>query len=166
VIDFNTFGIHLKKIPMKKLFLAMVMCFISVAAMQAQGVQYKIVTSVESIVPGGVGRSRIIENGQEVNYSDFTTTRTKDGKEKTSKNRGDVKIEELKESTLVNFYSMVGINFQKIASNDAMLTSMLNMYSKEGWDLMHIASGVESDAGKGDGNGIFITRYYFRKAAK
>ena len=80
---------------MKKLFLAMVMCFISVAAMQAQGVQYKIVTSVESIVPGGVGRSRIIENGQEVNYSDFTTTRTKDGKEKTSKNRGDVKIEEI-----------------------------------------------------------------------
>jgi hypothetical protein len=60
----------------------------------------------------------------------------------------------------------VGINFQNIASNDAMLTSMLNMYSKEGWDLMHIASGVESDAGKGDGNGIFITRYYFRKAAK
>ena len=78
MIDFNTFGIHLKKIPMKKLFLAMVMCFISVAAMQAQGVQYKIVTSVESIVPGGVGRSRIIENGQEVNYSDFTTTRTKE----------------------------------------------------------------------------------------
>ena len=134
--------------------------------LHAQVYEYKIVTSVESIVPGGIGRSRIIENGQEVNYTDFTTTRTKDGKEKTSKNRGDVKIDELKESTLVNFYSMVGINFQNIASNDAMMTSMLNAYSKEGWELMHIASGVESDAGKGDGNGIFITRYYFRKAAK
>jgi hypothetical protein len=31
--------------------------------------------------------------------------------------------------------------------------------------LVNIASGVESDAGKGDGNGIFITRYYFKKAA-
>lgn len=148
----------------KALFILFCLC--SGIELQAQVYEYKIVTSVESIVPGGIGRSRIIENGQEVNYSDFTTTRTKDGKEKTSKNRGDVKIDELKESTLVNFYSMVGINFQNIASNDAMMTSMLNAYSKEGWELMHIASGVESDAGKGDGNGIFITRYYFRKAAK
>jgi hypothetical protein len=151
---------------MKKSLLAAVVCVCSVLGMQAQGVQFKIVTTVESIVPGGLGRSRIIENGQEVNYTDFTTTRTKDGKEKTSKNRGDVKIDELKESTLVNFYSMVGINFQNIASNDAMMTSMLNAHSKEGWELTHIASGVESDAGKGDGNGIFITRYYFKKAAK
>jgi hypothetical protein len=151
---------------MKKSLLAAVVCVFSVLGMQAQGVQFKIVTTVESIVPGGLGRSRIIENGQEVNYTDFTTSRTKDGKEKTSKNRGDVKIDELKESTLVNFYSMVGINFQNIASNDAMMTSMLNAHSKEGWELTHIASGVESDAGKGDGNGIFITRYYFKKAAK
>ena len=151
---------------MKKSLLAAVVCMFSVLGMQAQVVQFKIVTTVESIVPGGLGRSRIIENGQEVNYTDFTTTRTKDGKEKTSKNRGDVKIDELKESTLVNFYSMVGINFQNIASNDAMMTSMLNAHSKEGWELTHIASGVESDAGKGDGNGIFITRYYFKKAAK
>lgn len=151
---------------MKKSLLAAVVCVFSVLGMQAQGVQFKIVTTVESIVPGGLGRSRIIENGQEVNYTDFTTTRTKDGKEKTSKNRGDVKIDELKESTLVNFYSMVGINFQNIASNDAMMTSMLNAHSKEGWELTHIASGVESDAGKGDGNGIFITRYYFKKVAK
>ena len=149
---------------MKKSLLAAVVCVFSVLGMQAQGVQFKIVTTVESIVPGGLGRSRIIENGQEVNYTDFTTTRTKDGKEKTSKNRGDVKIDELKESTLVNFYSMVGINFQNIASNDAMMTSMLNAHSKEGWELTHIASGVESDAGaKEDGNGIFITRFFFKK---
>ena len=32
------------------------------------------------------------------------------------------KIDDLKESTLVNFYSLVGINFQNIASNDAMMT--------------------------------------------
>ena len=128
----------------------------------AQGFQYKIVTTIESVVPGGMGRSRIIENGTEVDYTQFTTTRTKEGKEKTDKDRSDVKIDNLKESTLVNFYSLVGINFQNIASNDAMITSMLNKYSKEGWELFNIVSGVESDAGKGDGDGIFITRFYFR----
>jgi hypothetical protein len=128
----------------------------------AQGFQYKIVTTIESVVPGGIGRSRIIENGTEVDYTQFTTTRTKEGKEKTDKDRSDVKIDNLKESTLVNFYSLVGINFQNIASNDAMVTSMLNKYSKDGWELFNIVSGVESDAGKGDGDGIFITRFYFR----
>lgn len=130
---------------------------------QSQTFTYKIVTSIESIVPGGIGRSRIIENGTEVDYTQFTTVRTKEGKEKTDKDRSDVKIDNLKESTLVNFYSFVGINFQNIASNDAMITSMLNKYSSEGWDLFNIVSGVESDAGKGDGDGIFITRYIFRK---
>jgi hypothetical protein len=145
---------------MKKYFL---ISFLFLAqGIQAQGYKYKIVTSIESIVPGGVGRSRIIENGTEVDYTQFTTIRTKDGKEKTEKDRSDVKIDELKESTLVNFYSLVGINFQNIASNDAMITSMLNKYSKEGWELINIVSGVESDSGKGDGDGIFITRYYFR----
>jgi hypothetical protein len=130
---------------------------------QSQTFKYKIVTSIESVVPGGLGRSRIIENGTEVDYTQFTTVRTKEGKEKTDKDRSDVKIDNLKESTLVNFYSFVGINFQNIASNDAMITSMLNKYSGEGWDLFNIVSGVESDAGKGDGDGIFITRYIFRK---
>ena len=145
---------------MKKYFL---ISFLFIAlGVQAQSYKYKIVTSIESIVPGGVGRSRIIENGTEVDYTQFTTVRTKDGKDKTDKDRSDVKIDELKESTLVNFYSLVGINFQNIASNDAMITSMLNKYSKEGWELFNIVSGVESDSGKGDGDGIFITRYYFR----
>ncbi len=129
----------------------------------SQTFKYKIVTSIESIVPGGIGRSRIIENGTEVDYTQFTTVRSKEGKEKTEKDRGDVKIDNLKESTLVNFYSFVGINFQNIASNDAMITSMLNKFSNEGWDLFNIVSGVESDSGKGDGDGIFITRYIFRK---
>ena len=149
-----------KFIQMKKIIVtAFLMAGLFVSA---QGFQYKIVTTIESVVPGGIGRSRIIENGTEVDYTQFTTTRTKEGKEKTDKDRSDVKIDNLKESTLVNFYSLVGINFQNIASNDAMVTSMLNKYSKDGWELFNIVSGVESDAGKGDGDGIFITRFYFR----
>ena len=58
---------------------------------------------------------------------------------------------------------MVGINFQNIASNDAMITSVLNSLSSQGWELFQVVSGVESDAGKQDGVGIFITRYIFKK---
>jgi hypothetical protein len=146
---------------MKKIILSSFL-LISIGA-NSQAFQYKIITTIESVVPGGIGRSRIIENGTEVDYTQFTTVRSKDGKDKSDKDRSDVKIDDLKETTLVNFYSLVGINFQNIASNDAMITSMMNKYSKEGWDLFTIVSGVESDAGKGDGDGIFITRYYFRK---
>jgi hypothetical protein len=157
---------NLKYQKMKKLVIYFALSFVFLFEAKAQNYEFKIVTSVESIVPGGIGRSRIIENGEEVDYTQFTTTRSKDGEEKTKKDRGDVKIDNLKESTLVNFYSMVGINFQNIASNDAMTTSMLNLHSKDGWELIQIASGVESDAGKDDGNGIFITRFYFKRAKK
>jgi hypothetical protein len=37
------------------------------------------------------------------------------------------------------------------------------MLVKQGWKLTFVASGVESDAGKNDGSGIFITRLYFSK---
>ena len=59
----------------------------------------------------------------------------------------------------MNFYSAVGINFQNIASNDALISSKINNLENEGWDLKFVLSGVESDAGKGDGTGIFITRF-------
>jgi hypothetical protein len=77
--------------------------------------------------------------------------------------RGDVKIENFEETKLLNFYSAVGINFQNIASNDAVVSSKLSEMTKEGWTLVFVTSGVESDAGKSDGNGIYITRYIFKK---
>ena len=64
---------------------------------------------------------------------------------------------------MLNFYSGVGINFQNIASNDALIESVLNSLSKDGWELFSVAAGVESDSGKGDGKGIFITRYILKK---
>jgi hypothetical protein len=126
--------------------------------------QYQVITLVESIVPGGVGRSRMIENTSPVDYNNFTTTRT-DGKDSKQGDidRGDLKISSFKETKMLNFYSMVGINFQNIASNDAIITSKLNEMDSQGFELAFVTSGVESDAGKEDGNGIFITRLYFRK---
>lgn len=127
-------------------------------------VQYKVVTTIESVVPAGLGRSRIIQENSEIDYKEFTTERT-DGKKSSQGDvkRGDAKVDKFYESKILNFYSLVGINFQNIASNDALFSSMLNDLTAQGWELFTVTSGVESDAGKGDGTGIFITRYIFRK---
>ena len=126
--------------------------------------QYKVVTLVESILPGGMGRSRMIEATSEADYNAFTTART-DGKDSKQGDidRGEIKIGGFRETKMLNFFSMVGINFQNIASNDAIIMSKLNEMDAQGYDLAFVTSGVESDAGKEDGQGIFITRLYFKK---
>jgi hypothetical protein len=94
-------------------------------------------STIESVVPGGLGRSRIIisdANDQEI------------GKD------------------LLNFYSMVGINFKNIANNDRLIVDNINQWQSEGWELYTVTAGVQSPGAEG-GNGIFITRYLFRKPA-
>lgn len=127
--------------------------------------EYKVITVVESIVPGGVGRSRIIDSKEVVDYKSLTTSREEgnDGKDQRKIDRSDAKIETLEETKLLNFYSLMGINFQNIASNDAIITSKLNDMAKQGYELVFVTSGVESDAGEKDGKGIFITRFIFKK---
>ena len=43
-----------------------------------------------------------------------------------------------------------------------MIRSKLNAMSKDGWELFSVSSALESSGDK-DPNGIFITRYLFRK---
>jgi hypothetical protein len=126
--------------------------------------EYKIITTVESIVPLGIGRSRMLDAKESSDYKNLTTARV-DGKKSDQGDikREDVKINNFEETKLLNFYSAVGINFQNIASNDAVVSSKLTEMAKEGWELMFVTSGVESEAGKDDGEGIFITRYVFKK---
>tara|TARA_R110001592_G_scaffold8105_2_gene44708 strand:+ start:280998 stop:281399 length:402 start_codon:yes stop_codon:yes gene_type:complete len=126
--------------------------------------EFKIVTVVESIVPMGVGRSRIIDSQTENNYEEFTTDRT-DGKKSDQKEikRSDIKVDELEETKLLNFFSLTGINFQNIASNDAVIASKINAMLAKGWKLTYVASGVESNAGADDGKGIYITRLFFSR---
>jgi hypothetical protein len=133
-------------------------------ASEAQQVEYKVVTSIESIIPAGIGRSRIISEEEDINYEDFTTERT-DGKKSKQGDvkRGDAKIENFEETKLLNFFSVAGINFQNIASNDALISDKINKLASQGWELAFVVSGVESDAGTGDGEGIFITRYIFKR---
>jgi hypothetical protein len=148
---------------MKRLFLS-ILGIAFAFSLYAQAYEYKIVTIVESIVPMGIGRSRMVESKQSMDVTKFTTSRT-DGKDSKQDDvdRSDAKIDAFDETKLLNFYSGVGINFQNIASNDALISSKINNMISEGWDLAFALSGVESDAGKDDGKGIYITRLIFKK---
>ena len=116
--------------------------------------QIKILTVVESIVPMGLGRSRIIESVDTFSSTLLTTINTA---------RDEMKIEKFNEIKLLNLYSGVGINFQNIASNDAIVTAKLISLLREGWKISFVLGGVESNAGKDDGQGIFVTRYILTK---
>jgi len=132
------------------------------SAFIGQAQEYKIVTSIESIVAMGMGRSRIIE-ANEAKDIDNTEHHSESGSEGKMAKRGNLKIKNYDETKLLNFYSGMGINFQNIASNDALITAKINKLTKEGWTLVFVSSAVESDAGKQDGKGLFITRYIFKK---
>lgn len=97
--------------------------------------EYMTMTVIESIIPAGIGRSRIlIDNGGE--------------------------MEELK---INNFYSAVGINMGNIYDNDVMVNAKLNEYAADGWILDFVNTGVQSptDGGK---SGIYCTRYIFSRS--
>lgn len=145
---------------MKKLLLLPLLLAFFCFDLQAQ--QYKVVTSVESIVPNGMGRSRIINTLEEKDYKEYTSVQSDEDNTRNKSNRGEIRVKNFEETKLLNFYNIGGIRFQNIAANDAVLSSMINDHIANGWELAFVTSAVES-AGKGDGNGIFITRYIFRK---
>ena len=149
---------------MKKVILSIftLMAF-GIMPLSAQAYTYKVVTSVESIVPNGLGRSRLISANDKRNYKDFTSTQSSVQKGRNKSKRSDLRVKGFDETKLLNFYNLGGIRFQNIATNDALITSKINAMISEGWDLAFVTSAVESDAGKGDGKGIFITRYIFKK---
>lgn len=146
---------------MKKIFFTVAIALVSLCGMNAQ--EYKVITSVESIVPNGFGRSRIINALEDKDYREYTSVQTEDDNTRNKSDRGDIRVKNFEETKLLNFYNLGGIRFQNIAANDAVITSMINDMIANGWELAFVVSGVESEGGKGDGQGIFITRYIFRK---
>ncbi|MBP9690437.1 MAG: hypothetical protein KBE91_12540 [Bacteroidia bacterium] len=99
--------------------------------------EYKQFSTVESVVAGGLGRSRIL----------------------TTDDKGT-----LLEKDLLNFYSMVGINFGNIANNDRSIVTKVNEWTNEGWELTNVTAGAQTNISNGSSSsGIFITRYLFRK---
>lgn len=99
--------------------------------------EYKQITAIESVVPGGLGRSRIL----------------------TTDDNGQTREKELK-----NFYSLVGINFDNITNNDRVIVERLNEFSDQGWELFSVITGSNQQSSQGNSSGgIFITRYIFRR---
>ena len=131
--------------------------------MNAQSVEYKIVTSVESIVPNGLGRSRLLSSNDVKDYKDYTSTQTADDNTRNKSDRKEMRVKGFDETKMLNYFNVGGIRFQNIATNDAIITSKINTMVAEGWELAFVVSGVESEGGKGDGQGIFITRYIFKR---
>jgi hypothetical protein len=104
---------------------------------QAATYQWKQFSTIESVVPAGLGRSRVITSGPD----------------------GQAIEKEMK-----NFYSIAGINFTNVALNDRTIVETITAYTADGWELFTVTTGVNSPAEDKGGTGIFITRYLFRKA--
>jgi len=182
---------QLSRHMIQKILLAFLILLFSISIeTHAQGPGYKVqvVTCVESVIPNGLGRSRMFVTDLEVDYLDFTSTQTADTKDRNKSNRKDIRLKEYDETKLLNLYNEGGIRFQNIATNDALMTSKINDMLANGWDLFFVGTGVESkmistnvkkellkiglklltdddstDENKDDPNGIFLTRYYFLK---
>ncbi|TMU50937.1 hypothetical protein [Flagellimonas algicola] len=146
---------------MKKILFIAFIALATTFEMNAQ--QYKVITSVESIVPNGLGRSRIVNALEDKDYREYTSVQTEEDNTRNKSKRGEIRVKNFEETKLLNFYNLGGIRFQNIAANDALITSMINSMIADGWELAFVNSAVESEGGKGDGQGIFITRYIFRK---
>ncbi len=149
---------------MKKQLLFFAILILGIGSTFAQDVyEFQIVTVIESIVPNGLGRSRMLTTNEVRDYKEFTSTRTGEKDKRNKSDRGEIRVKGFDETKLLNFYNLGGIRFQNIVANDAIVTSKLNTMSSEGWELAFVNSGVESYGGKGDGNGIYITRYTFKR---
>ena len=140
----------------------MLLIVVTAFTMDAQTVEYKIITSVESIVPNGLGRSRLLSTNDTKDYKEYTSTQSEEDNTRNKSNRKEMRVKGFDETKLLNFYNVGGIRFQNIATNDALVTSKINTMTAEGWELAFVTSGVES-SGKGDNQGIYITRYIFKR---
>jgi len=147
---------------MKKLVILLGLMFFFSLETMAQ-IEYKVITSVESIVPSGAGRSRLISANDVKDYKEFTSTQTEEDNSRNKSKRGEIRVKGFDETKLLNLYNVAGIRFQNIAANDAIITSKINTMIEEGWDLAFVTSAVESKGAKDDNQGIFITRYIFKK---
>ncbi|MFC0774775.1 hypothetical protein [Terrimonas alba] len=126
---------------MKKIVLSLLITLLTGIGLYAQETkpeadkQFMQINTVESVVAGGLGRSKMIVTNP-------------DGSQK--------------ESDLENLFSMTGINFKNIKENEDKLVRTLKQYTDDGWKLDHVTSLTLSQNDSGAG-GIFMTRYLLSK---
>lgn len=105
---------------------------------EPSGKQFMQINTIESVVAGGLGRSRMIITNP-------------DGSQK--------------ESELENLFSLAGINFKNIKDNEDKIVRILKSYTDDGWKLEHVTSLTLSQNDSGAG-GIFMTRYLLSKPSE
>lgn len=123
---------------MKKIVLALVL-FISLTsgALAQQAEKFMQITTIESVVGGGFGRSKMVITKE-------------DGSQE--------------EKDLENLFSMTGINFKNIRSNESVILQTIKSYIDAGWKLK---STIPLTLSPGqNGSGIFMTRYLLVKEDK
>lgn len=121
---------------MKYLLFIAVLMLLCIADVNAQKAEMKLmqITTVESVVGGGAGRSKLI-----ITKEDGTQ----------------------EEKEMENLFSIVGINFKNVKSNESLLIQTLKTYTDQGWKLVSTTPLTLSP--NQNANGIFLTRYLLSK---
>lgn len=92
------------------------------------------ITTIESVVGGGFGRSKMIITKE-------------DGSQE--------------ERDMENLFSLTGMNLKNIKSNESDILKALKTYTDEGWKIEQVTPLTLSPGDKG--SGIFMTRYLLAK---
>lgn len=101
---------------------------------QKTSTKFVQITTVESVVSAGLGRSKMI----------------------ISKDDGNTE-----EKDLNNLFSIAGINFKNIKENEVTILKTLKSYTDDGWKMF---SNTPLTLSPGtNGSGIFMTRYLLIK---
>ena len=119
------------------LFLLLIAVCFNLAAQEAKPApskQFMQITTVESVIGGGMGRSKLI-----VTNADGTQTDTE----------------------LNNLFSMAGINFGNIKENEDKVLRTIKQYTTEGWKVEQVIPLSLSPSN--NSMGIFMTRYLLSK---
>ena len=148
----------------------------------SQQFEYKVFSTIESVVKTkriGIGgliaeRSRMISEAENLDYNETTTLRLADQEEEKekkrkkgdNKSRSEIRTKQYEETKLLNFYNQIGIRFQNIATNDALIISKINDLASKGWELAFVSGSAEAMSGYDDPNGIIYTRYIFKREKK
>jgi hypothetical protein len=118
---------------MKKL-LALVIVICAFASVSFAQQQFTQITTIESVVGGGIGRSKMI-----ISHPDGAQ----------------------EERDLENLFSLAGINFKNIKSNENQIMNTLKSFTSKGWKLVSTTPLTLSPGN--NGAGIFMTRYLLTK---
>lgn len=121
---------------MKQLLILLIAGTLIHSNVQAQKTttRFTQITTIESVVGGGLGRSKML----------------------ITKEDGSVE-----EKDLSNLFSLGGINFKNIRENDVSILQTLKSFTDDGWKIFSTTPLTLSPGN--NGAGIFMTRYLLVK---